>query len=135
VQLYVHAVSGWLGPYSTSAHVDDSSPENFFLADAGQPITWSTVTTGPSVYEMVQLQNQQLFSENANGQAEWGQYYFATAMVRLLSKDLLLQCSIMTYILAERQCHLRRWSCRHPSQYVYYSREPQYRASVFFEWH
>ncbi|KAI0248912.1 hypothetical protein BJV78DRAFT_1378612 [Lactifluus subvellereus] len=63
VQLYVHAV-----------------PENFLLADAGQPITWSTVSTGLSVYEMVQLQNQRVFSENANGQAEWGQYYLATAM-------------------------------------------------------
>lgn len=31
---------------------------------------------------MAQLQNQQLFSENENGQAEWGQIYFATTQVR-----------------------------------------------------
>ncbi|KAH9970560.1 hypothetical protein BGW80DRAFT_1176039 [Lactifluus volemus] len=66
IQLYMHTVIGWL--------------RGFFLADADQSITWSTVSTGSSVYEMAQLRNQKVFSENAFGQAEWGQFYFATAM-------------------------------------------------------
>ncbi|KAH9957083.1 hypothetical protein BC827DRAFT_1227395 [Russula dissimulans] len=61
IQCYVHMQSG-----------------SFFASDTAQNISWSTVSTGQSVYEMTQLQNQQLFSENSNGQAEWGQFYFAT---------------------------------------------------------
>ncbi|KAI0306203.1 hypothetical protein B0F90DRAFT_973382 [Multifurca ochricompacta] len=62
IQLYLHTQSG-----------------DFFVSDGGQNITWSAVSTGQSVYEMAQLQTQRVFSENAGGQAEWGQYYFATA--------------------------------------------------------
>ncbi|KAF8268473.1 hypothetical protein EI94DRAFT_1577703, partial [Lactarius quietus] len=43
-------------------------------------ITWSTASTGESVYELAQLQNPQLYSETSGGQAEWGQFYFATAV-------------------------------------------------------
>lgn len=60
----------------------------FFLGDPTQTITWSTVSTGRSVYEAVQLQTQQLFSESSNEQAAWGQFYFATAVVRLASMNL-----------------------------------------------
>ncbi|KAH9033214.1 hypothetical protein EDB83DRAFT_2525491 [Lactarius deliciosus] len=35
---------------------------------------------GLSVYEMAQLQSQQSFSENSQGQPTWGQFYFATAV-------------------------------------------------------
>jgi hypothetical protein len=45
-------------------------------------MTWSIVTTGQSVFGMTELQNPQPLLENANGQAEWGQFYFATAQVR-----------------------------------------------------
>lgn len=62
VRIYVHMESG-----------------EFFLGDSTQSITWSTVSTGLSVYEMAQLQSQQAFSENSNGQPTWGQIYFATA--------------------------------------------------------
>ncbi|KAI0283549.1 hypothetical protein BC826DRAFT_189688 [Russula brevipes] len=62
IQLYVHIQSG-----------------NFFNADTVQNTTWTTISTNKSVYEVTQLQNQQIFSENAKGQAEWGQLYFATA--------------------------------------------------------
>lgn len=62
VQLYMHMPSG-----------------HFFFSDSNQTIAWTTASTGESVYEMVQLQNQQIYSENSRGQAEWGQFYFATA--------------------------------------------------------
>ncbi|KAI9439667.1 hypothetical protein H4582DRAFT_1850840 [Lactarius indigo] len=64
VQLYVHVQSG----------------EFFNGADQTQSITWSTSSTGLSVYEMAQSQSQQVFSENSQGQPTWGQFYFATAV-------------------------------------------------------
>jgi hypothetical protein len=57
---------------------------------------------------MAELQQQKVFSENARGQAEWGQFYFATAMVRLLWKYIR---SIVTYMRSERRGHLCCWSC------------------------
>jgi hypothetical protein len=66
---------------------------------------------------MAQLRNQKVFSENAFGQAEWGQFYFATAMVRGLSR---LNCGIETYIRIGRRSYLWCRSCGHASQYVYY---------------
>lgn len=63
VQLYVHILSG-----------------EFFLADQTQSITWSTSSTGLSVYEIAQSQIQQPFSENSQGQPTWGQFCFATAV-------------------------------------------------------
>lgn len=66
---------------SPLAHMLISLKGRFFETDT-EDITWSVVSTGRSVYEMAQLQNQQLFSENENGQAEWGQIYFATTQVR-----------------------------------------------------
>ncbi|KAH8976572.1 hypothetical protein EDB86DRAFT_3024004 [Lactarius hatsudake] len=63
VRLYVHVLSG-----------------EFLAADQTQSITWSTFSTGLSVYEMAQLQSQQSFSENSQGQPTWGQFYFATAV-------------------------------------------------------
>jgi hypothetical protein len=61
----------------------ERSPQgHFFFSDSNQTIAWTTASTGESVYEMVQLQNQQIYSENSGGQAEWGQFYFATAAVR-----------------------------------------------------
>ncbi|KAH9980459.1 hypothetical protein BJV74DRAFT_887813 [Russula compacta] len=67
IQLYMHMQSGIFF---------DSNAEN---------ITWSVVSTGRSVYEMTQLPNQHLFSENENGQAEWGQIYFATTQSEAVS--------------------------------------------------
>ncbi|KAH8983428.1 hypothetical protein EDB86DRAFT_2967454 [Lactarius hatsudake] len=52
----------------------------FLTPDQTQSITWSTFSTGLSVYEMAQLQSQQSFSENSQGQPTWGQFYFATAV-------------------------------------------------------
>ncbi|KAI9507330.1 hypothetical protein F5148DRAFT_1205922 [Russula earlei] len=71
IQLYVHMQSG-----------------DFLATNAVESITWSTVTTGQSVYEVAQLQNQQLFSENTNAQAEWGQIYFATAQSDAVTYDV-----------------------------------------------
>ncbi|KAH9053680.1 hypothetical protein EDB87DRAFT_1650741, partial [Lactarius vividus] len=64
VQLYVHVLSG----------------EFFTAADQPQSITWSTLSTGLSVYEMAQSPSQQFYSENSQGQPTWGQFYFATAV-------------------------------------------------------
>ncbi|KAI0267828.1 hypothetical protein BC834DRAFT_60087 [Gloeopeniophorella convolvens] len=59
------------------AHVQTS---DFFLTDGNSNVTFSTWATGQSLYHEVQLQDQRLFSENAQGQAEWGALYFTTAM-------------------------------------------------------
>ncbi|KAN0113464.1 hypothetical protein V8E52_007745 [Russula decolorans] len=58
------------------AHVQSGS---FFATDSVQNVTWSTASTFRSVFETVQLQNQQSLTESVHGQAEWGQIYFATA--------------------------------------------------------
>ncbi|KAI0280295.1 hypothetical protein BGY98DRAFT_1076449 [Russula aff. rugulosa BPL654] len=58
------------------AHVQS---ESFFDTDSVQNVTWSTASTFQSVFQTVQLQNQISLTENAHGQAEWGQLYFATA--------------------------------------------------------
>lgn len=58
------------------AHVQSGS---FLATDSVQNVTWSTSSTLRSVFETVQLQNQQSLTENVHGQAEWGQIYFATA--------------------------------------------------------
>ncbi|KAH9173652.1 DUF1793-domain-containing protein [Lactarius sanguifluus] len=64
VQLYVHVLSG----------------EFLLPADQTQSISWSTSSTGLSVYEVAQSQSQQSFSENSQGLPTWGQFYFATAV-------------------------------------------------------
>jgi hypothetical protein len=51
-------------------------------------MSWATVSANQSVFEMAELQNQQPFSENAQGQAEWGRFYFATAQVRFLLENI-----------------------------------------------
>jgi hypothetical protein len=61
----------------------ERSPQGeYFISDSNQTITWTTASTGESVYEMAQPQNQQLYSETSGGLAEWGEFYFATGAVR-----------------------------------------------------
>lgn len=83
--------------------------------DSVQNMTWSTVSTGQSVIEMTELQNPQTLSENVNGQAEWGQLYFATAQVRFLLGTLRVG---LKYICGAERCrHLWRRFCRLVNQY------------------
>lgn len=92
MELYTHVESGSCSSLSTVVCVDFFSQGSFFAADSVQNVTWSTASTFRSVLEAAQLQNQQLLTENAHGQAEWGQFYFATARVSFLSwKRLLFQ--------------------------------------------
>ena len=84
IQLYAHMQPGLSCSYFTGAHVDSFSQGFFFATDSVQNMTWSTVSSVESVSEMAQLRNPQPLSENAQGQAEWGQFYFATAQVRFL---------------------------------------------------
>jgi uncharacterized protein DUF5127 len=61
-------------------------------------VTWSTASTFQSVFETVQLQNQRSFTENAHGQAEWGQLYFATARVRFPSWESYHDFELVIYV-------------------------------------
>ena len=72
-------------PIFTVAYVDPFSEGYFFATDPVQNVTWTTSSTFRSVFEAVQLQNQRSLTENAHGQAEWGQLYFATVRVSCLS--------------------------------------------------
>ena len=82
IQLYAHVQSGSYSFHSTGTRVDSFSQGAFLTTHSVQNMTWSIVTTGQSVFGMTELQNPQPLLENANGQAEWGQFYFATAQVR-----------------------------------------------------
>ena len=84
VQLYLHMpIGAFRYPVALPLPRTEIPPQGEFLpSDSNPNITWTTASTGESVYEMVQLQNQQLYSENSDGQPEWGQYYFATGAVR-----------------------------------------------------
>jgi Domain of unknown function (DUF5127) len=105
IQLYVHVQPGSCSSHSTDVHIDPFSPGSF-VSDSVQNMTWATVSAKQSVFEMAELQTQQPFSENAQGQAEWGRFYFATARVRFYSKIYLVYVRALIGYGVERCRHL-----------------------------
>jgi hypothetical protein len=67
---------------------------------------------------MTELQNSQPLLENVNGQAEWGQFYFATAQVRFLL-GTYLRVGLKYICGTERCCHLWRRFCKLVNQYLF----------------
>ena len=102
----------------TRLTVDYFSSGSFFTTDEGLNMTWSTVSSFQSVFETVQLQIPRLLTENAKGQAEWGQFYFATARVRLLSEISSYSGHIMLHD-TERCRYLWRRFCRLVDQHFF----------------